>query len=150
MRITTSPPSSPPGGQLGISDRSRALGSTSRPNSKPGPPASAPRRSRSARRSQRRSARSARKRRTRCPSDYGFGREEGVVWIARSPASGPRSQISEYNAPCPQRDNAWAMSQENVEAVRRGYEAFNRGGVDAVISEGVWSPEIIWDATPTG
>ena len=42
------------------------------------------------------------------------------------------------------------MSQENVEAVRRLYEAFNRGGVDAAISEGVWSPELVWDATPTG
>ena len=48
------------------------------------------------------------------------------------------------------RDTAWAMSKENVEAARRGYEAFNRGGVDAVISEGIWSPEIVWDATPTG
>jgi ketosteroid isomerase-like protein len=42
------------------------------------------------------------------------------------------------------------MSQENVEVVRRAFEAFNRGGVDACISEGVWSPEIIWDATPSG
>jgi ketosteroid isomerase-like protein len=42
------------------------------------------------------------------------------------------------------------MSEENIEMVRRGYEAFNRGGVDAVISEGIWSPEIVWDATPTG
>ena len=41
-------------------------------------------------------------------------------------------------------------SQENVEAARRAYEAFNRGGVDAVITEGIWSPEIVWDATPTG
>jgi ketosteroid isomerase-like protein len=42
------------------------------------------------------------------------------------------------------------MSEENVEATRRAYQAFNRGGVDAVISEGIWSPEIVWDATPTG
>ena len=42
------------------------------------------------------------------------------------------------------------MSQENVEMVRRAYEAFNRGGVDAVISEGIWLPEIVWDARPTG
>jgi hypothetical protein len=37
------------------------------------------------------------------------------------------------------------MSQENVEAALRAYEAFNRGGVDAVISEGpgyrsAWHP----------
>jgi ketosteroid isomerase-like protein len=42
------------------------------------------------------------------------------------------------------------MSRENEELVRRSIETFNRGGVDAVVNEGVWSPEIIWDATPTG
>ena len=42
------------------------------------------------------------------------------------------------------------MSQENVEIVRRAYEAFNRGGIDACISEGLWSPEVVWDVTPTG
>jgi len=42
------------------------------------------------------------------------------------------------------------MSQENVELVRRGYTAFNRSGVDAVIDERIWSPEIVWDTTPTG
>jgi ketosteroid isomerase-like protein len=42
------------------------------------------------------------------------------------------------------------MSQENVELVRRAYEAFNHGGVDACVSAGVWSPEIVWDVTPSG
>jgi ketosteroid isomerase-like protein len=42
------------------------------------------------------------------------------------------------------------MSQENVELTRRAFEAFNRGGVDACVSEGLWSPEIVWDATPSG
>jgi hypothetical protein len=42
------------------------------------------------------------------------------------------------------------MSGENVELVRRAYEAFNRGGVDACVSEGFWSREIVWDATPSG
>ena len=42
------------------------------------------------------------------------------------------------------------MSQENVEVVRRAVETFNRGGVDACVSEGVWSPEIVWDVTPSG
>ena len=42
------------------------------------------------------------------------------------------------------------MSQENVEVVRRAFDSFNRGGVDACVSDGVWSPEIVWDATPTG
>ena len=42
------------------------------------------------------------------------------------------------------------MSQENVELVRRAFDAFNRGGVEAAISSGIWSPEIVWDATPSG
>jgi ketosteroid isomerase-like protein len=42
------------------------------------------------------------------------------------------------------------MSQENVELTRRAFEIFNRGGVDACVSEGVWSPEIVWDVTPAG
>ena len=42
------------------------------------------------------------------------------------------------------------MSQENVEVVRRAFEAFNRGGVDACVNEGLWSPEIVWDVTPSG
>ena len=42
------------------------------------------------------------------------------------------------------------MSKENMEVVRRAFEAFNRGGVDACVSKGVWSPEIVWDATPSG
>jgi ketosteroid isomerase-like protein len=42
------------------------------------------------------------------------------------------------------------MSQENVEVVRRAFEAFNRGGVDACVNEGVWSPGIVWDVTPSG
>jgi ketosteroid isomerase-like protein len=42
------------------------------------------------------------------------------------------------------------MSQENVELVRRAFAAFNRGGAEAVISEGFWSPEVVWDASPSG
>jgi ketosteroid isomerase-like protein len=42
------------------------------------------------------------------------------------------------------------MSEENFEVVRRAFDAFNRGGVDACISEGVWSPEIVWNASPSG
>ena len=42
------------------------------------------------------------------------------------------------------------MSEENVELVRRAFDVFNRGGVDACVSEGVWSPEIVWDVTPSG
>ena len=37
------------------------------------------------------------------------------------------------------------MSRENVEMVRRAFETFNRGGPEAVISEGLWSPELVWD-----
>ena len=42
------------------------------------------------------------------------------------------------------------MSEENVELVRRAYEAFNQGGVEAVISGGFWSPEMVFDPSPTG
>ena len=39
------------------------------------------------------------------------------------------------------------MSQENVELIRRGVNAFNRGGFEAV--DGVfWSEDIVWDVTP--
>jgi ketosteroid isomerase-like protein len=41
------------------------------------------------------------------------------------------------------------MSQENVEIVRRAYELFNEGGPEAVISAGIWSPEIVWDFSPS-
>jgi ketosteroid isomerase-like protein len=40
------------------------------------------------------------------------------------------------------------MSQENVEIVRRAYELFNDGGVQACIEGGVLSPEIVIDASP--
>jgi ketosteroid isomerase-like protein len=42
------------------------------------------------------------------------------------------------------------MSQENVSVVRRSFEAFSRGGVEAVISGGFWSPEIVFDPSETG
>ncbi|MEK6327501.1 MAG: nuclear transport factor 2 family protein [Actinomycetota bacterium] len=42
------------------------------------------------------------------------------------------------------------MSQENVEIVRCAYELFNEGGPEAVISAGIWSPEIVWDLSPSG
>jgi ketosteroid isomerase-like protein len=41
------------------------------------------------------------------------------------------------------------MSQENVELVRRAYEVFNEGGPEAVISTGIWSPEIVFDFSPS-
>jgi hypothetical protein len=41
------------------------------------------------------------------------------------------------------------MSQENVELVRRAYEVFNEGGPEAVISAGIWSPEIVFDFSPS-
>jgi hypothetical protein len=42
------------------------------------------------------------------------------------------------------------MSAENVEIVRRALEEFNRGGPRAVWRAGLWSPEIVWDTTPSG
>src|SRR5204862_5460767 len=71
---------------------------------------------------------------------------------------GPRSHLEALWCPLvpigrdskPPRDTARAMSQENVELVRRAFEAFNRGGVDACVSEGIWSPEVVWDVTPSG
>lgn len=41
------------------------------------------------------------------------------------------------------------MSQENMEIVRRALEVFNRGGVEAVISGGFWSPEVVFDFSTT-
>jgi ketosteroid isomerase-like protein len=41
------------------------------------------------------------------------------------------------------------MSQENVELVRRAYEVFNEGGPAAIISAGIWSPEIVFDFSPS-
>jgi ketosteroid isomerase-like protein len=41
------------------------------------------------------------------------------------------------------------MSQENVDLVRRAYEVFNQGGPEAVISAGIWSPEIVFDFSPS-
>jgi ketosteroid isomerase-like protein len=40
------------------------------------------------------------------------------------------------------------MSQENVEFVRRAFEAFNRDGIEAVLSG--MSPEVVWDGSPMG
>jgi uncharacterized protein len=42
------------------------------------------------------------------------------------------------------------MSEENVEMVRRAFETFNRSGPEAVISEGLWSPELVWDFRRSG
>ena len=37
------------------------------------------------------------------------------------------------------------MSQENVELVRRGFDAFNRRGRDARASEAVLAPDVVWE-----
>ena len=42
-------------------------------------------------------------------------------------------------------DTGLAMSQENVEIVRRGYEAFNRGDVDGVV--GLLAPDFEYVAS---
>ena len=34
------------------------------------------------------------------------------------------------------------MSEENVNIVRQGYDAFNRGDIDTVM--GIMDPEIVW------
>ena len=41
------------------------------------------------------------------------------------------------------------MPEENVELVRRAYEVFNEGGPEAVINAGIWSPEIVFDFSPS-
>jgi ketosteroid isomerase-like protein len=41
------------------------------------------------------------------------------------------------------------MSQENVERVREGFEAFNEGGVPAM-AEAFWASDVVWDMRPTG
>jgi ketosteroid isomerase-like protein len=35
------------------------------------------------------------------------------------------------------------MSEENVEKVRRGFAAYNRGDIDAALAE--WAPDAVWD-----
>ena len=45
-----------------------------------------------------------------------------------------------------QRDTAWAMSEENVEVVRKQIDAFNRGDLDAWL--GCLSPEVAWESLP--
>jgi ketosteroid isomerase-like protein len=42
------------------------------------------------------------------------------------------------------------MSQENVEIVRRAFEAFNKDGVEAVVSSGLYSPKIVFDLSTSG
>jgi hypothetical protein len=42
------------------------------------------------------------------------------------------------------------MSRENVEVVRRALEVFNEGGLEAVVSGGFYSPEVVFDPSPTG
>jgi ketosteroid isomerase-like protein len=41
------------------------------------------------------------------------------------------------------------MSQENLELVRRAFEEFNRGGVEAMVDT-FWHPQIVYDMTPAG
>jgi ketosteroid isomerase-like protein len=41
------------------------------------------------------------------------------------------------------------MSQANLELVRRAYAVFNEGGPEAMISGGIWSPEIVFDFSPS-
>ncbi|MFL5860498.1 MAG: nuclear transport factor 2 family protein, partial [Solirubrobacteraceae bacterium] len=41
------------------------------------------------------------------------------------------------------------MSQENVELVRRAYETFNQGGPEAAIAAGGWSPDLVFDFSPS-
>ena len=42
------------------------------------------------------------------------------------------------------------MSQENVETVRKSFEVFNRDGLEALFSEGIFSPEILMDGSGSG
>jgi ketosteroid isomerase-like protein len=37
------------------------------------------------------------------------------------------------------------MSEENVEIVRHGFEAFNRGGADSRASEMILAPDVVWE-----
>jgi ketosteroid isomerase-like protein len=37
------------------------------------------------------------------------------------------------------------MSQENVDLVRRGFEAFNLGGREARASEAMLAPDVVWE-----
>jgi ketosteroid isomerase-like protein len=37
------------------------------------------------------------------------------------------------------------MSQENLELVRRGFEAFNRGGRESPASDAMLAPDVVWE-----
>jgi ketosteroid isomerase-like protein len=37
------------------------------------------------------------------------------------------------------------MSEENVEIVRRGFEAFNRGGRESRASDAILAPDVVWE-----
>jgi ketosteroid isomerase-like protein len=47
------------------------------------------------------------------------------------------------------RDTAWAMSQENIETLRRGYETFNRGNASELVefARENGAPDMEWGAT---
>jgi ketosteroid isomerase-like protein len=42
------------------------------------------------------------------------------------------------------------MSEENVELVRRSFEVFNRDGIEALFSEGIFSSDVLIDASGSG
>jgi ketosteroid isomerase-like protein len=41
------------------------------------------------------------------------------------------------------RDTEWAMSEENIEKVRRGFAEYNRGDMEGALEE--WAPDAVWD-----
>jgi ketosteroid isomerase-like protein len=42
------------------------------------------------------------------------------------------------------------MSEENVELVRRSFEVFNRDGIEALFSEGIFSSDVLMDGSGSG
>jgi hypothetical protein len=75
----------------------------------------------------------------RCP----LRTKSGGLLEAKGASSTPPVRFEPPNArsihrlvrPSVRRDTAWAMSEENVEVVRRGYEAFNRGDLDGMVAD---------------
>ena len=59
--------------------------------------------------------------------------------MGRAPWSGPSRK---QNSPAPG-DTARAMSEKNVEIVRRGSDTYNGGDIEGALEQ--WAPDAVWD-----
>ena len=71
-----------------------------------------------------------------------------LLQVARcgSEPIGPKGTLSERHRDA--RDTGWTMSQENVELVRAGFAAYNRGDLDALME--TYNPEVEFETLLLG